>query len=166
MNPPCLKFVGPLKLVTTVIVLAGIMLPSLSWSQSQTTDIRPHALRLAGDEIKAEFSGQTHEGAYNFNAGGQARNNYVETHQKDGRTIYKEQGFANRGVWFVSNETLCFVYDNDMMGGGCFRVYKVENCYYFYSDQFEERTDELDRNYWTARSVRQGEVPKCEAAIS
>jgi len=52
------------------------------------------------------------------------------------------------------------------MPGGCFRVYRVQNCFYFYSDTLIEREDELDRDYWTARSVIKGDQPKCEAAIS
>jgi len=123
-------------------------------------------LRLSGEQIKAEFKGITHEGAYNFNAVGEARNNYVETHLEDGRTIYKEENLASRGVWLVNDGTLCFVYEDDMLAGGCFRVYKVKNCYYYYSDQLIEHPDELDRDYWTARSVREGETPQCEAAIS
>lgn len=138
----------------------------LALAQSQTTDIRPNALRLTGDEIRAEFSGQTQEGAYNFNAGGEARNTYTEKHFKDGRTLYKEKDLTSRGAWFVNDGSLCFVYEDDMLSGGCFRVYKVENCYYYYSDQFVERSDELQRDYWTARSVKQGETAQCEAAIS
>lgn len=149
--------------ITSLIILFS---PIRAASQSQTTDIRPHALRLSGEEIKAEFKGRTHEGAYNFNAVGEARNNYIETHFEDGRTIYKEKDLTSRGIWLVNDGSLCFVYEDDALAGGCFRVYRVENCYYYYSDQIEERQDELDRDYWTARSVRQGETPQCEAAIS
>ena len=166
MSRLCHNFLVSFQIGFFFLLFLWFTLPVMVSAQSQKTDVRPHALRLSGEEIRAEFSGQTHEGAYNFNAFGQAGNSYVETHLKDGSAFYKEQGFANRGVWFVSDETLCFVYEGDMMGGGCFRVYKVENCYYFYSDQFEERSDELDRDYWTARSVRQNETPQCEAAIS
>lgn len=158
MNRLCLSF--------AFAFLTFLLSPIPSASQSQTTDIRPHALRLSGEQIKAEFKGITHEGAYNFNAVGEARNNYVETHLEDGRTIYKEENLASRGVWLVNDGTLCFVYEDDMLAGGCFRVYKVKNCYYYYSDQLIEHPDELDRDYWTARSVREGETPQCEAAIS
>jgi len=168
VNRPCLRYLCLRSLCLWLVRLGFSILglPGLAFAQSQTTDIRPNALRLSGEEIQAEFNGQTHEGAYNFNAVGEARNNYTETHFEDGRTQYKEQGLTNRGVWFVNNGSLCFVYEDDMMAGGCFRVYKVENCYYFYSDQFEERADELDRDYWTARSVKQGETPQCDAPIS
>jgi len=40
------------------------------------------------------------------------------------------------------------------------------NCYYFYSDRDIEREDELDRDYWVARSVYKGQQPQCEASIS
>lgn len=154
-----------------ILLSLGLISQAFIWSvtstaQSQTTDIRPNALRLTETEIQTEFNGQTHEGAYNFSAVGVARNNYTETHFKDGRTLYKEHGLTTRGVWLVDHDSLCFIYEGDMMAGGCFRVYKVENCYYYYSDQFVERPDELDRDYWTARSVKQGETPQCDAAIS
>ena len=42
------------------------------------------------------------------------------------------------------------------MEGGCFRVYKVGNCFYYYNDQIPEFSGELDRDYWTARSVKKG----------
>jgi hypothetical protein len=135
-------------------------------AQSQSTDIRPNAQRVMGKALKAEFSGIRHEGAYNFNLQGVSQNRYTEMHYKDGKVLYQEGERQNKGAWLVYDDTLCFVYENALMSGGCFRVYKVENCYYYYSDQIVERKDELDREYWTARSVKAGQTPQCDAAIS
>ena len=137
-----------------------------AFAQSQNTDIRPHANRLTGNDLKASFAGQTHSGAYNFTAKGEPTRFYEESHNKDGVVSYSEGDAVEPGIWRVFNGNLCYLYENDNMPGGCFRVYRVANCYYFYSDNLIELEDELDRDYWTARSTLKGEEPKCEAALS
>jgi hypothetical protein len=158
VNHPWLK---PLSLFTVLTCLSVS-----AQAQNQQTDIRPQAQRVLGEEIRAEFEGVTHSGAYNFTFQGIAQNTYVETHFPDGRVIYKEGDFEADGRWFINQDNLCFVYPDEAMNGGCFRVYKVENCFYYYSNQIREVEGELDQDYWTARSVIEGEAPQCEAAIS
>jgi len=135
-------------------------------AQSQSTDIRPHANRVTGNDLKAAFTGQTHSGAYNFTPKGEPTRFYEERHDKDGRVAYSEGDGIEAGIWRVFEDTLCFLYENNTMTGGCFRVYRVKNCYYYYSDNLIEHEDELDRDYWTARSTLKGEQPNCEAALS
>ena len=139
-------------------------MPALA--QNQKTDIRPYASRLTGDALKAVFSGVTHDGAYNFTVKGEPRQFYKETTKESGRTTYQQNGQVSEGNWFIKNDVLCFVYDLKSMNGGCFRVYNVANCYYYYDNKIMPRRDELDRDYWTARSVKSGDVPECDAAIS
>lgn len=135
-------------------------------AQSQNTDIRPHANRMMDDDLRANFTGQTHAGAYNFTLKGEPTKFYEERHNKDGSVTYSEGDGNETGIWRVIKHKLCYLYDSNRMAGGCFRVYRVENCYYFYSDNLIEYEDELDRDYWTARSTLKGESPKCEAALS
>ncbi len=156
MNHPCLK----------LFPLLILLCPLPATAQNQQTDIRPQAQRLVGEDIRAQFQGKTHEGAYNFTFQGRAQNSYVETHDPKGRVVYKEGDVEAKGVWFINEDTLCFVYQDDLLNGGCFRVYQVENCFYYYSDQIREVEGELDQDYWTARSVIQGETPQCEAPMS
>jgi len=137
-----------------------------AFAQSQTTDIRPHANRMMGDDLKAAFSGQTHSGAYNFTPKGEPTRFYEERHNKEGTVTYSEGSDLETGIWRVFKDNLCYLYDSQDMPGGCFRVYRVKNCYYFYSDTLIERDDELDQDYWTARSTLNGELPQCEAAVS
>jgi len=156
----------PRKFPKIIIVALLFGLPTISHAQSQKTDIRPNANRLLGDNLRTSFKGKTHSGAYNFTEKGQPTRFYEETHQDNGRISYTENGRNDPGTWLILQDTLCYLYDASDMPGGCFRVYRVENCYYFYSDQNVKRQDELDRDYWTARSVHKGEQPQCEASIS
>ena len=156
----------PRKFLSLTLIALSFTLPAAVQAQSQKTDIRPNANRLMGDSLREAFKGKTHSGAYNFTEKGQPTRFYEEIHKADGRISYTENGRNDPGTWLILKDTLCFLYDAADMPGGCFRVYRVENCYYFYSDQNIEREDELDRDYWTARSVHKGEQPKCKASIS
>jgi len=147
-----------------MISLMGFSVPG--HAQSQKTDIRPQANRVTGEALLKAFTGVTHAGAYNFNLEGAPSDRYVETHFADGRTRYMENDDVFDGAWLIRQNMLCFVYKHSALAGGCFRVYKIKNCYYYYSSALIEREDELDRDYWTARSVREGEEPQCVAAIS
>ena len=144
---------------------------SLSFSfsataQSQDIDIRPFANQLDKERIRSAFSNVTMDGAYNFGRNGKAQSFYVEHHTPEGIVSYEEDGIVEPGRWFVRQNTICYMYPADHMTGGCFRVYQLKNCYYFYSNTIPAFENELSRDYWTARAVKQGETPHCEAAIS
>ncbi|WP_409433853.1 hypothetical protein ACJ3XI_04925 [Litorimonas sp. RW-G-Af-16] len=142
------------------------MLASPAFAQSQKTDIRPLANQIVGKELPSHFRNKTHDGAYNFSRDGKARSFYTETHLDNGDTQYREGDLVSKGIWFTKTDAICYAYENPGMTGGCFRVYRVKNCYYYYSTQMARRDDELDRDYWVARSTLSGEAPECEAAIS
>ena len=152
--------------ILSLSLLALLAFAPQALAQSQTLDIRPLANQVTGEALVTNFRGVTHDGAYNFSRDGKARARYIETHQPNGDVLYREGDMASKGIWFIRGDTLCFTYENAAMSGGCFRVYKVKNCFYYYSNRLPRREDELDRDYWVARSTRQGEDPQCEAAIS
>lgn len=143
-----------------------ILLPYSAAAQSQDTDVRAQASRVSGEDLLETFAGITHNGAYNFSAEGRASSFYTEKHFPDGRVEYTEGGKTYEGDWAVFRNALCYSYDEPGMPGGCFRVYKVGTCFYFYGATIIERRDELDRDYWTARSVQDGDEPTCEAVFS
>lgn len=149
-----------------VLIAAFSLLPTVSTAQSQKTDIRPNAQRLSSEALLNAFKGVTHDGAYNFNLEGFAGAHYLETHLPDSRVTYTESGEKFQGVWSIRKDMICYTYVGDALGGGCFRVYQIKNCYYFYSSAFIERENELDRDYWTARSVKKGEEPLCITGMS
>ena len=156
----------PHKFLKISLTLLLLSVPLSAVAQSQKTDIRPNANRLIGEELHSAFNGKSHSGAYNFTEKGQPTRFYEERHNHDGRVSYTENGRNDPGAWIIMKDMMCYLYDAPDMPGGCFRVYRVENCYYFYTSQNIERQDELDRDYWTARSVHKGEQPQCEASIS
>jgi len=154
-----------------VRALAGVALLLLGMpalAQSQDTDIRGVGERVVGEALLEAYLGVTHEGAYNFDAGGRAGARYTETHNPDGTTDYAEEGETMTGAWVIlgkgGEERLCFQYP--VQPGGCFRVWRVANCFYYYSDSLPERADEVEREYWTARSVKRGEDASCAALFS
>jgi len=165
VNLPLLKHIS-LKACISIALIGGFHTSPLSFAQSQKTDIRPNANQVLGEDIRQLFADQTHRGSYNFNNEGVARNGYVETHHADGRTFYNEGDLQSEGIWYVARDNLCFVYENEDMNGGCFRVYRIKNCFYYYSSQLPQRQDELDRDYWVARSTPKGETPDCDPAVS
>jgi len=117
--------------------------------------------RLTEDRILELFSGQTHIGVYN---GG---NSFVETHYADTRVYYEEEGDEpDYGVWTMRDQMLCFVYRSDRYSGGCFRVYKVSNCYYFFYENMPYREDELQTNNWNSKGYMEGTDNDCDPGIS
>jgi len=151
--------------LSSLIAILGLFAP-LAYGQSQNLDIRPYAKRITGDDLKLHFSGKTHAGAYNFSLAGEARDFYTERHNKDGTVFYKEGAQSTAGRWGVFGDILCYYYTDAEFNGGCFRVYRIENCYYFYSNNLPDNPDEIEGDFWTARSTLKGERQKCEAAIS
>jgi len=107
-----------------------------------------------------------HDGAYNFSRSGEARAFYTEQHNKDGTVLYTEGELIADGRWGVFGDILCYYYVNNALNGGCFRVYRVKNCYFFYSNGLPDDPNEIDGDFWTARSTLKGETQQCEAAIS
>lgn len=155
-----------LYLLFVLMFAQSTVLASAALAQSQDIDIRAKASRVKGDALIEAFSGVTHNGAYNFSSEGRASSFYTETHLEGGAVKYTEDGRPHDGDWAVFRDQLCYSYDEADMPGGCFRVYKVGTCFYFYSATLIKRRDELDRDYWTARSVQDGDEPTCEAVFS
>ena len=147
-------------------MIACLALPVSAYAQSQSTDIRPKAKRIKGDALLAEFMGTTHEGAYNFTPEGEPGRYYIEEHHEDSRTTYTEGDITTDGIWMIMRNQLCFQYRSNQMAGGCFRVYKVGNCFYYYQDSIPENSGEINRDYWTARSVKKGEAPNCDPVVT
>ena len=151
------------KLLAAFAMSLGLALTATA--QTQDTDIRPNADQLTGDQIKTVFSDAKMDGAYNFGRNGKAQSFYREDHNPDGTLTYEEDGVVDPGRWFVRKDALCFMYPSNKMSGGCFRVYQIKNCYYFYSTSRRQVAGENGQPYWTARAVKRGERAGCEKAI-
>ena len=150
----------------TAALLLSVGLTVTATAQTQDTDIRPDADQLTAAQIKTVFSDAHMDGAYNFGRNGKAQSFYDEKHNPDGTLTYIEDGAIEPGRWFVRKDALCFMYPSNRLSGGCFRVYQVKNCYYFYSTSRKRVAGENGRPYWTARAVKKGERAGCEKAVS
>lgn len=155
-----------IRALSILAILSGLILPAEVTAQSQTLDIRDKAERLKGDALLEAFMGKTFDGAYNFTDDGKPRRFFTETHHEDSRANYTEDGQKTEGIWTIMQNNICYRYKSSNMSGGCFRVYKISNCFYFYDERIEERPREIGENYWTARSTRQGETADCEASFT
>ena len=147
-------------------LLLTVGLSSAVHAQSQDTDIRPNADQLTAKQIMKTFSKATMDVAHNFGRNWKAQSFYKEIHNPDGTLTYEEDGKVDPGRWFVRKDTLCFTYPSNKLAGGCFRVYQVKNCYYFYSASRRQVAGENGQPYWIARAVKEGERAGCEKAIS
>ena len=150
----------------SLIITLALSLSAISQAQTQDTDIRPNANQLTGEDIKLTFSDVTMDGAYRFGRDGKPQSFYVEKHNPDGTLTYTEDGKTDPGRWFVRNDSLCFAYPSNRLAGGCFRVYQVKNCYYFYSAARRQVAYETGEPYWIARATKMGEYAGCDPAIS
>ena len=157
---------GRIFIFTLLTLTMQAQLTPASFAQSQDYDVRPEAARLMGDALQSSFTGMTHTGAYNFNPRGEPGNRYTEWHSEDGAIIYREGKLLAKGRWAVRNDMICYDYDSNILGSGCFRVYKLGSCHYFYSSSLLARKDALSTDYWTARSVHKGQRATCEDMIS
>jgi len=142
-------------------VLLAISAPAMA--QTQDTDIRPYAESFTADDLRATFSDNIFDGAYGFARNGKARSFYREVHRPDGTVTYTEDGVTLNGTWSILRDQLCFAYETAAMAGGCFRVYEVGNCLYFYASRQPEQLDMTGKTQWVARAVRDDDTPQCDA---
>lgn len=149
----------------TIFALFVFLMAAPALGQSQSYDVRDEAARVSGQALKSSFAGVTHKGAYNFDARGRADNRFTEWHGADGKILYREGELLAKGTWTLARDMICYNYDDDRLSGGCFEVYKLGTCYYFY-DSAVVNFAATESIFWTARSVPKGQSATCEAMIS
>ena len=136
-------------------------------AQSQDYDVRSQAKRVTGKALTLTFEGLIHEGAYNFDAKGNPGDYFTEQHFANGGIRYKQQDVDITGQWTITpSDKICYSYDSPELDGGCFKVYQIGNCYYFYSSYRAVDESLLNDSYWTARTVKKGDRATCEQMIS
>ncbi len=153
--------------VFTLCFLLAPLLVTPAYAQSQSYDVRPQARQITGAELSQSFKGITHTGAYNFDVRGRPGSLYSEKHHANGRVSYSEKNQMITGRWAITpSDSICYAYDSDNISGGCFAVYKLGTCYYFYSTSALIKREEEGDSYWTARSVKKGDYASCENMVS
>ena len=117
-----------------------------------------HDTSLTTEELTTVFKGQKHLGTYNFLQKDITSFAFEETTRADGTIRHVQQGKVDTGKWHISNNVICYDYDDPSLLQACFKIYARGNCYYHY----QVSTEGFARYGFTARSVIAGETPSCE----
>lgn len=146
----CIAF-SPLSLRLFLTAFAGFAVSSFNLSvsaqmlfpdiaddltQQRGAQIRQQGVQLAGEELVSAFSGFVHYGTYILNTQNRVEGRYSEYHYPDGTMDYADdEGVVSSGQWSVNGAKLCYQYDEDgsHMSGGCFYIYQLDSCYYFFN---------------------------------
>lgn len=88
--------------------------------------------QISGDMLKTRYSDRTIAGIYDITRHSDQR--YVETLSAEGRVEYRERAFAAVGKWFVSQDNLCFTYDDQPGREHCFTLFHYGDCVVSYSN--------------------------------
>jgi len=116
---------------------------------------------LSESELNLIFKGQTHHGTYNFLTRDITSFAFEETTDADGKIRHVQQGKIDTGNWSISEDIICYNYDDPALRQACFRIYARGNCYYHFQVSVEGRV----QYGFTARSVIAGETPNCEPSL-
>jgi len=149
------------------LIILSLACSILSASQTQAfgpevqyPDVEQDA-PLSSAELITAFKGQTHLGTYNFLHKNITTFAFEETTYADGKIRHEQQGIIDKGYWTISEDKICYNYDDPSLLQACFHIYVRGNCYYHY----QISTNGVARFGFTARSVIAGETPNCEPSF-
>jgi len=120
-----------------------------------------HSTPLNNTQLTAAFKGQTHLGSYNFLYKNITTYAFKETTFGDGSLKHTQQGKSDSGNWDITDNTICYDYDEPDILQACFKIYLQGNCYYHYVIS----TEGVPRFGFTARTVIAGETANCEPSF-
>jgi len=117
---------------------------------------------LSSAELEMAFKGKTHLGSYNFLHKNITSYAFEETTFADGNIRHEQQGLVDTGTWDITDDTICYDYDDPSLRQACFQIYTRGNCYYHY----HVSTQGVYGPYgFTARSVIDGQIANCEPSL-
>lgn len=149
---------GPARFVMAMICAGSLCLTadiSLAQTDHASTDF------LTDDQLRAAFSGKTHNGFYRRFLVPYGDQTFVETYAKDGTLSYTAGEIVASGSWQIDNKKICFTYDNPDFLPGCFYVTQIEGCYYSYETNTNFSDIVPGRDPWWIRSYIDGTSPDC-----
>jgi len=122
--------------------------------------------KLTADELRAVFSGKTHNGTYSFLRSDIKTYAFTETTFANGDVKHvqktRDKELIDTGDWEIEDDTICYDYDDKRLRQACFRIYVVGNCYYHYQVSVQG----FPASGFSARSVIKGENPSCEPGFA
>ncbi len=122
--------------------------------------------QLSGDSLTAAFAGKTHHGTYKTTRQRTGTNQFRETTAADGTTDYKEGDMRISGIWRVFDDQICYQYKSDEVPGvHCFNIFEAGTCLYGYDPSVVGPNGPLNANFWSVKSLRQGDISTCDDLI-
>ena len=112
-------------------------------------------------KLRAAFTGKKHKGSYNFLNRDITTFAFEETTYSDGRIRHVQEGKVDTGQWKITDNVICYDYDDPELLQACFRMYIRGNCYYHYQVSVQG----YPKFGFSARSVIDGETPNCEPSF-
>lgn len=128
-------------------------------SQISRYDLKP----MLNEELRAVFAGKTHKGVYKDVRERTGSSTFTETTHADGTTDYQEGAMKLKGRWITAGDTICYKYDDPVNPGPhCFKIYEVGTCLYGYNPRATTSRGPIDPNYWSVKSLREGDISTCD----
>lgn len=147
----------------TALIMLALILPFKAGAMGPD-EIYPdveYETALSGAELALIFKGQKHLGSYNFLNRDITSFAFEETTFDDGKIRHVQQGRVDTGNWTITDNIICYDYDDPLLRQACFKIYARGNCYYHYQVSVEGQT----RYGFTARTIIDGETPNCEPSL-
>lgn len=122
--------------------------------------------QLSGESLTSAFAGKTHFGTYKTTQERTGTNQFREITAVDGTTDYFEGDMNLKGVWRVFDEQICYQYQGDAAPGvHCFAIFEAGTCLYGYDPSVIGPNGPLNANFWSVKSLREGDVSTCDDLI-
>lgn len=116
---------------------------------------------LNDEQLRAAYSGQTHDSFYRWNIEEYGGVYFEETYHPDGRLDYVAGDVILTGFWQVTNGKICFQYNDTPLADGCFVVVNEGGCFYSYEIGLDGRPMGLARGEWWIRATIRGSDGQC-----
>ena len=150
-----------MKLLASILIACLIPCQAIALGPDEAYPDVEHDTPLSEAELRAAFTGQTHRGSYNFLNRDITTFAFIETTARDGSIRHLQQGKVDTGRWEITDDVICYDYDDTQLRRACFQMYVRGNCYYHYQVSVEG----YPKFGFTARSVIAGETPNCEPSF-
>lgn len=112
--------------------------------------------------LKKAFVGKTHIGFYRDYLERYGSVKFVEQYFEGGPILYKGGDITATGLWEITDNHICFDYDNDDFLPGCFVVVEKQGCYYSYESSPAAKGFVKGKKDWWIFSYVQGTKVDCE----
>ncbi len=121
---------------------------------------------VIGQDLVKAFNGTTMDGIYKLPRQRSGTDEFTETFNTDGSTVYREGDITDNGHWVIVDDTICFRYTGALSGVSCFKVFRSGTCYYSYAPDSITNGVPIDANRWSVKTIIRGDISTCDNLVS